>query len=625
MDSVRLARVAALFALAVAATLSTSAATQALAEAKTLRLTVFADMDDDDANGIPDGEQASIKSAGRVDLVAFDRRFMNAVFHPTSGGDRARIVVDGAPVAWDKPLPGAPYLQGLAPGLVSLVATFSGRKENVEIVVRGISMRDGAGASVDMARSHASIERTPPVRVDPGPSAPYQDPDALRFVFSIPDDGGAAHRELPIESVSSLGSRLDVLPHLEIDETPCTPLAPGLRCFASAPVRFVLDDVDRNHPLVVARSIKAEVGGAIMARLDGKKAQMIRVLGPRDSSAGPIGRMRARLRPFVVRIDPGGAPAIGGTDAGAVAAMRAELASASAIWGQCGLTFGSTRTLEVKIVDPPPAYLLSIGDDVGLPASGGSIRVKVDGHAIVVPIARGAEPDSVAYDFARAVEHVGLVATVSPNARIAPGAEASVDVLVKRKDGALVAIETTAADGSPADDETMSVRIGSVDLSDGLQHFTDMDAMAGTLEERTLLKSVDDGDPQTVEIVVVPMFAGGGRIGESFIESDLSSLRNVVLLDRAGIRARKSSLTLAHELGHVLMDMPGHPDDYGFDSPTLLMDSDASDASPFGPRRLGIEECARMVRQAGPKSRLPLMTAWPLDPIPPDTRPLVGN
>ncbi len=139
--------------------------------------------------------------------------------------------------------------------------------------------------------------------------------------------------------------------------------------------------------------------------------------------------------------------------------------------------------------------------------------------------------------------------------------------------------------------------------------------MAGTLEERTLLKGLDDGDPTTVEIVVVPLFAGGGRIGESFIGSDSSSIRNVVLLDRAGIRATKSSLTLAHELGHVLMDLPGHPDDYAVDTPTLLMDSDAADASAFGPRRITIEECARVIRQAGPGARVPLLVPWPTSPI----------
>jgi hypothetical protein len=129
------------------------------------------------------------------------------------------------------------------------------------------------------------------------------------------------------------------------------------------------------------------------------------------------------------------------------------------------------------------------------------------------------------------------------------------------------------------------------------------------------LKAVDDGDPRTIELIVVPAFAGGIRIGESFIGSDGSSLRNAVLLDRAGVRARKSSLTLAHELGHVLLDMPDHPDDYGTDTPSLLMDSDASDASAFGPRRITAEECARVMRESGPPSRMPLLEPWPLTPL----------
>ncbi|HEV3190131.1 MAG TPA: hypothetical protein VGY54_06515, partial [Polyangiaceae bacterium] len=242
-----------------------------------------------------------------------------------------------------------------------------------------------------------------------------------------------------------------------------------------------------------------------------------------------------------------------------------------------------------------------------------------EGKIISVSTWPGQTPDRVASELAHAIEKAGLVAAVTPNARIGPGLAPSVDVSVRRKDGTLVAVDT--APGSPlSTDATLSVRIGSVDLSDGLQHFTDMDAMAGTLEERTLVKALDDGDPATIEVIVVPLFAGGGRIGESFIASDLSSVRNVVLLDRAGIRARRSSLTLAHELGHVLMDMPGHPDDYGIDTPTLLMDSDAADASPYGPRRISLDECARVVRQAGPNARLPMLVEWPIAPIPYDAR-----
>jgi hypothetical protein len=376
-----------------------------------------------------------------------------------------------------------------------------------------------------------------------------------------------------------------------------------------------MDDVDRMHSLVAGRSVRAEVGGAIVVREAGRKVQAIRVLGPRSSPVGSIGRMRATIRPFVMRVTPNGAPAIGGNDAGAVAALRAELALASSIWGQCGVTFGPAASLDVRVANPPPPYLIAIGDDAGLPAAGGDLRLRVDGHAVSVAVARGATPDRVAADLAHALEKAGFVATLSPNARIAPGAAGSVDVLVKRRDGQYALLETAGAGAPVSSDPTLSARIGSVDLSDGLQHFGDMDSVAGTLEERTLLKSVDDGDPHTVEVVVVPSFTGGGRIGESFIASDLSSLRNAVLLDRAGVRARRSSLTLAHELGHVLMDMPGHPDDYGLDTPTLLMDSDASDASPFGPRRLTIEECTRVVRQSGPKARLPLMTDWPPGPL----------
>jgi hypothetical protein len=249
-----------------------------------------------------------------------------------------------------------------------------------------------------------------------------------------------------------------------------------------------------------------------------------------------------------------------------------------------------------------------------MPASGGEIRLRIDGKAVTVPIARGASPDRAAEHLARAAEHAGFVAVVSANARIAPGASGSVDVSMRRRDGHLATVDTVLPSAPLTTDASLVVRIGSVDLSDGLQHFGDMDSVAGTLEERTLIKALDDGDPGTIEVVVVPFFAGGGRIGESFIASDRSSVRNAVILDRAGVRARRSSFTLAHELGHVLMDMPGHPDDYGVDTPTLLMDSDGSDSSPFGPRRLTIDECARVVRQAGPNARVPLLTAWPLSP-----------
>ena len=77
----------------------------------------------------------------------------------------------------------------------------------------------------------------------------------------------------------------------------------------------------------------------------------------------------------------------------------------------------------------------------------------------------------------------------------------------------------------------------------------------------------------------------------------------------------RSSFALSHELGHVLLDDPGHPDDFGADTPTRLMDADAANGSAYGPRRLLVSECVRAIRQSGPAAPVPLLTPWPLAPL----------
>jgi hypothetical protein len=467
-----------------------------------------------------------------------------------------------------------------------------------------------------------ALNRTPPFRFDVASSRVSDDPDAVRVVVALFDNSTSdPPRSASLESLGPFGARLDLLPSLALSPAPCGPERLAMRCYTTVPLRLVVDRVDRDNPLASERSLLARVGGALLLRWEGRKAQMVRVLGPRLSEAGPIDRLRAKLRPFVVRLAPGGSPAIGGSDGGAVVAMQAELASAAAIWGQCGVTFGDERAWAIRVVDPPPSHLVAIGDDLGIPASGGVIVVRVGEKRLSLRTFPGEGVDRVARELASSAERAGLKALVFPNARIGPGLESSVDVSIRGSDGLPVAVDVVPG-VALSTDSTLSVRIGSVDLADGLDHFSDTNAVAGTLEERTLVKAFDDGDPTTIEVLVVPLFSGSGRLGESFIGSDRSSLRNVVLLDSAGVRAKESSFTLPHELGHVFMDLPGHPDDYVIDTPTSLMDSDASDASAFGPRRLSVEDCARVVRQAGPGARVPLLTAWPVDPIPIHATPL---
>lgn len=574
-----------------------------------LTIALVADRDDDDVDGRADGEAETLPARARVDLVSLPRRFAGVELRAVTGGERARVLQNGKPVAWGKAMPAGAMLQGLKAGRVELVAVRGDKQEPLHLDVIGVGFRDGAQKTIELATERASLARTPPERADSGGGGRYDDPDALRLVIGMPDAGA----EVPplavgIESVGASGVKIDRIPSVPLEPFTCSEA--GVRCYASPPLRFVVDEIDRSHPVVERRSVRAEVGGAIAVTANGKKLQAIRVAGPRSSAVGPIPRLRATLRAFVLRNVPGGGPAIGGNDAGAVAQLRTELALASAVWGQCGVTFGPQDALNVRVVDPPPSHLLAFGDDMGLPASGGEVRVRAGGKTIAVTTRPRDTPDRAARAFAAAATAAGFVAVVSPNARIAPGAMGSVDVSLRRRSGQLLDAMLMSSS-----EPTLSVRVGAVDFADGLQHFGDMDSMAGTLEERTLIKAFDDGDPSTIELIVVPQFAGGGRIGESFISSDLSSVRNVVLLDRAGVRARRSSLTLAHELGHVLMNVPGHPDDFGIDTPTLLMDSDASDASPFGPRRLGVNECVRVMRESGPRARLPLLADWPLTPL----------
>ncbi len=576
-------------------------------------LVIAVDHDDDDLDGKIDSDESPLSIAARMNLEPVDKSWIGSKWRAESGGEFLRVVgADGHIVAWGSVIPRGSFLQGISAGIVNMTAVRGKDESTFSIAVVGLGWRDGALHDLDSSKERASLERLPPERPPASPDARYEDFDALRATLSLSPDTVLAAGGLSIESISADGVAIDRLDGVAVERT--SVCATGRSCFVTEPLRFVVDDVDRLHPLVERRSLRAEVGGAIVVHYGAHAMQSIRVEGPRASAVGPISRLRATVRPFVLRVAPKSGPAVGGTDTGAVLAVRTELALASAAWGQCGISFGKTAAIDVKVVDPPPSYLISFGDDLGMPASGGSVRVRIDGKNISAAIAAGSSPLGAARAFAEVARSAGFSAAVSPNVRVVPAANGSADVIV-HAGAAFAHIEPPSAGSAITDDASMVVRIGAVDLTDGLFHFGDMDSMSGTLEERTLVKAFDDGDPTTIEVLFIPAFASGDRIGESFIQNDMSSVRDIVLIDRAGVRARRMSSTLAHEIGHVLMNAPGHPDDYGLDTPTLLMDSDGADASPFGPRRLTLDECARAVREAGPKSRVPLLSAWPLTPL----------
>lgn len=482
---------------------------------------------------------------------------------------------------------------------------------------------DGDGAVVEASAARASLQRTPPAAHPVNPSLPHGDPDALRY--GLIGHGAELPSMLDVVSVAEDGAVVGTLRRIPLVALPCArSLAPaaGQRCAVTAPIRVVADAIDAGHPLVRSRSVRGRLGGGLrLVGAGGAILATVRVAGPQKTALGPIERLRGKLRFIAVRLAPGGALPVGGTVVGARDVAVAAVERVNALWGACGVSFGSPAEVELSVVEPPPSYLLAVGCDHGVRATGGELRFRVahataqsPGRQFTVATDPGMDAPAVARRVAEALGRAGWAVTVSDNPPIAAGAGPTSDVLVRSTNGAFARLDAPSA-GDLSSDEGLGACIGEVNLEDGLQHFTDVDSMVGTVEERSLIKAFDDHDPTTIEVYLVPGFGEGGRIGESFIGSDGGSMRNVVIIDRAGIRSNRASFTLAHELGHVLLDDPGHPDDFGVDLPTRLMDADAADGSAFGPRRLSLAECARAVRQSGPSAPTALLTPWPLAPL----------
>lgn len=565
-------------------------------------IVVYADMDDDDNDGRPDhvantvtgraGENVRRLKPQLGDLLGVD-------------GTSTRLLVGDHPLLGKTSAAKELGLQGVSVGESRL--RFS--KGEVSVQVLELAAYDTHDERVNLATSHASISRVVPSLTSEANVSDGDDPDALYWM--VTGDPAYLPERLSLTSTGANGASLDTLNNVPLRPVNCPAGVPEHQCRRTPAIRAVGDPVDRQHPAVRGTSLLAEVGGRIAVSIDAREVLSIRVGGPRHTALGPIERLRATVKTHIVRAAAGGTPPVGGTDAGAIQLLSEELQIASGLWGQCGVHFGLLDEVEIRVEDPPPPFLLGVGCDLGLPASGGELRFRVGGEVIRVPTKPAETPSAVAERVRTRLVAAGFRAVVSANAKITRGALRTADVLVYDAKGNPARLERLP-DLPLSSDATLSACIGDVDLSDGLMHFSDYDAAAGTLEERTLIKAFDDGDPTTIELFVIPSFARSGRIGESFIYADGASVRNAVIVDRAGIRAGARSHTLAHEIGHILLDMPGHPDDYGVDMPSTLMDADAADATIFGPRRLSVEECERALRQSGPGTPAPLLTPWPL-------------
>lgn len=92
----------------------------------------------------------------------------------------------------------------------------------------------------------------------------------------------------------------------------------------------------------------------------------------------------------------------------------------------------------------------------------------------------------------------GLPGDIEINPQIMSGALPSFDVSFRRPSGELASLRPMP-NRRLNTDATLGVCVGTVDLTDGLDQFTNVDSMTGTLEERSLLRAVVDRDPTTID------------------------------------------------------------------------------------------------------------------------------
>ncbi len=483
-----------------------------------------------------------------------------------------------------------------------------GSDQNEATVARGWVL-DDAGTPIDLVASQGSLSRVPPVEwtaEGDGLSG-----DGLRWVVATP--ATAPEPRIDLSSTSTMGTGLDRLTGVHMMQSECPePVPDGLVCYGTERIHLVGGQPDRWHRASRSRALLAEVGGKVEASLRHVPLGALRVGAPRSLALGGIGRWRVGLRVLLVRTLPGGAPPLGKNLEEARSVLLPELRAVNEIWGQCGIHIGRPEDVPIVVVDAPKAQSVTLGCGLGLPASGGgTISLRIGSRTVRIPTRAESSPVAAAMELAREVERVGYVAKVTPIPTQRVGALPIADVWIRSRNGSVPEL-SRVPDAPLSSDRALGVCLGRVDLSDGLSHFTDHLAGQGTLEERSLLGAIEDGDATTIEVFVVSEFAESTRLGESFIRADGSIPRNKVVVDAAGVASGFRTHVLAHELGHVLLDAGGHLDDYGVDRPWSLMDSDATGVGVFGPLRLSVEECARAHRQSGSDDHAGLLKPWPL-------------
>ena len=282
------------------------------------------------------------------------------------------------------------------------------------------------------------------------------------------------------------------------------------------------------------------------------QVSVIRPVGRTADSRKP--RKRIRMAVHILTTAPGAA--------GVVTPAQADRRITRWVrrtYAQAG--FAPILVQPTGVVDPQD-NLVAIGDPHGPTAAGDGqmgFRITAAGQAsqIIGPIAtvRGRTPEATAQDLAGRVA-APYVATVSRNPAGFgdPVGNRSADIIVTVPNGVVIIDQELSTDSR----QTLTIgRPNPVNLA-GFSN----DFLIGSSQQRALLKTYDTGDDR-VDVFVVQAIDSGDR-GQAMMHGvtidpsrpAVDRVRFSVFVNQASMDASDNDfVNLAHEMGHVLMDM----------------------------------------------------------------------
>lgn len=450
--------------------------------------------------------------------------------------------------------------------------------------------RAGASSTIDAAGfALISAERSPhcPYAL----LGPRGHIEACGFRVSISNPPRGLEARCSLESYDRFGGRLRDRVDLSFAEKS--------GAAQSEPIEVVDDPLSKalGEPRLFALAgdrvvVKASTAGGV------KPPPLVLESAAVSSSGAPLSTEKLNLKVTVMRDGSEGRLAVGKDPVDARRAMWFQLRVVDEVLSQCGLRVPDIVDVPFSVADPPRGSLLVIGDPWGLASNGGLVRLKIEDEQLGPwRLPKNLTPAQTARALASRLSKRGYRAEVHVHPRVPSGNEGPADIAVysRTRD----ALTVTAWPNAPVStDEAQPIDLGRVTPCDGLDPYDYGREHIGTVEERALIELMGgQREKGRIEIIAVSRFACREKLGEAFLGSVNPNLGDTVIIDaRAALRARHA-FVLAHELGHVLLQSLGHPQDPPESSQTNLMSWDTS-AGLDGPRRLTRRQCDSIRRKA---------------------------